>query len=670
MDFSKRSVLRSGVRLCYTLSIIAAVLLLMLLATSAVGASPTFTPIPVSFSEPYRATPVPLPAISSQRIVIDSPAADTIVGSPLTITGFVDHSPWRDALAYRVVDDTGKPLGVGTFPVSGVPGAPVPFVAAIEFRQPPAGGPIHLDLFDRHPGSPEPIALTSVSFYVARPQAITIESPAPGSASGGTVTIEGQTGRLPSQARLIYTVSASDGRLLGRGEGAVPGAEGRPAFFRLEVSFPPPPEGDTVTVAVYDQDPATGAAAASASLPLTVAPQPQRILIDTPAEGARVGSPVLITGRTVRYPAQGTLGYTIYDARNTYIGAGVFPVAGSPQTGGSFIASLSFAHPPQGGPLRVELYDMTVGRQIVAMATLPLRAVSLLPAPTPVPPTATPAPAPPAQRGVGEVSPVALLTAFYDAINQGDYGRAYGYWVTPPGDYASFARGYLNTLRVQLVVEPPVWTPEASGKHVAVVPASLVARHLDGSMRAFAGCYVTEGARPAVGQALEWRLRSAAITELSGDQDLLAVMDSQCTALGLPLPSGRDGNDSGPTDPVKLLGLYYRALNYSDYVQAYRYWDVPPVEYLRFVESNRTIARVRVLVQPSGITNGTVSRVPTALVITRVTGEVELAAGCSIMVQQQASSSSPWALRLSTVGAVPPGSSIPAVLASACDVLR
>ncbi len=74
-------------------------------------------------------------------------------------------------------------------------------------------------------------------------------------------------------------------------------------------------------------------------------------------------------------------------------------------------------------------------------------------------------------------SPVALLASFYNAINTKDYDRAYGYWETPPGSLADFARGYRETLKVQLIVQPPTNIEGAAGSLYAEVPTVIVARN-------------------------------------------------------------------------------------------------------------------------------------------------------------------------------------------------
>lgn len=661
MALAKRSALRTRVRFWYTIALFFITMLVALFGAHLVGAAPTRNTKEAFRPAQYQATAIPLPAISSQRIQIDSPVIDTLVGSPMTITGWVHVMPKRNLLGYRVVHENGESLGGGTFSVNGVPGAPIPFVASVNYRLPPNGGIIRLDLFDHDYRTEAPVATTSVLLYVARPQAINIESLIPGSASDGIVTVVGRADRLPHGAQLFYTVSASDGRLLGEGQAPVPGSEGRVAFFEVNVKFNPPPEGDNVTVVVYDKDPSSGAAIASASLPLNVAPQPQRILVDTPAADTRVGSPMTVTGRTVRLPGQGVLSYTIADSRGNLVGSGIFPVPGSRETGGSFVVTLGFAHPPLGGPLQITLYDKADDGSLRATATVNVIAAPLI-TPTPVVPTATPTP-----QSFGAPSPVALIASFYDAINRRDYSKAYGYWIAPDS-YEVFRRGYENTSSVQVFVEPPVWVTDLWGNLQAAAPTGIVAKQRDGSSRYFAGCYLVTATRPTQGQKPLWRLSHASVEETDSDQKLVEVMDEQCSNLGLPLPGGREGNDGGRGDQFALLGSYYSAIMQGNYQLAYNYWEVPPTDYESFARWHSSISRVRVFVRPLARLDA--SLIPTVLLLTDTMGDVEIAAGCSVVRQSLSDAGGRWSLSTSTVALTPFGPSVPALLADGCSPLR
>lgn len=318
-----------------------------------------------------------VPAGPPQRITITSPAVDTLVGSPVTITGRAERYPQAGTLAYRFRDERGELLGGGDLPVGGTFTGPATFNASLSFTLPPQGGTVRVEIFERGTGGAE-LGLTARALFVSRPQAIAITSPAPESVVGSPVVVEGQLGRLPRAAQLIYRVLASDGRQLGQGAFAVPGEPGRPTLFRGSIPFAASPEGDRIQVQLFDQDQLTGEVISQASVTLGVAPQPQQIIVDSPVSNAYIGTPVVISGRTVRFPLSGALGYAIYDGAGAQLGGGVFPVGGSLADGGRFSASLGFSYPPQGGPLRIDLYDQdpTTGA-FRATASLSLRTVPL-----------------------------------------------------------------------------------------------------------------------------------------------------------------------------------------------------------------------------------------------------------------------------------------------------
>lgn len=73
----------------------------------------------------------------------------------------------------------------------------------------------------------------------------------------------------------------------------------------MQVAFNPPRDGGPVRLTIYDQNPADGSIVVSSALDVEVLPQYQAIFIDTPAPGATVGSPVVITGRTNLVPDRG-----------------------------------------------------------------------------------------------------------------------------------------------------------------------------------------------------------------------------------------------------------------------------------------------------------------------------------------------------------------------------
>lgn len=321
-------------------------------AATSVPGGPTATPAVVT-ATPGAPTAV-VPTQVSQGIVFDSPPAGTVVGSPVTITGRTTIFPATGQLLFRVRDQANNQIGGGSFPVVGNGGGSS-FNTSISFNPPASGGPIFVDVLDGGTAS------ATLQLFVAPPQQITITSPAPNQFVGSPMVITGQLARLPFDSSLAYQITSYQGAVLGSGVFPVSGQDGRPTTFNASLTFDVPLDGGPIRVTLTDQRASDGLIAATASIGLQVAAQAQQIFIDTPPEGTQVGSPVVLTGRTVRYPQGGILTYFVY-ANGSVAGTGTFPVTGAPNTGTSFSASLTFVTTPStfSGPIRVELRDQAL----------------------------------------------------------------------------------------------------------------------------------------------------------------------------------------------------------------------------------------------------------------------------------------------------------------------
>lgn len=86
--------------------------------------------------------------------------------------------------------------------------------------------------------------------------------------------------------------------------------------------------------------------------------------------------------------------------------------------------------------------------------------------------------------------PVAALGSYFEAINAREYRRAYRYWESPASTYDQFVRGFADTNRVRLLVEPPPRVEGAAGSTYAELMTIVVATTRTGTERVFAGCYV------------------------------------------------------------------------------------------------------------------------------------------------------------------------------------
>lgn len=371
--------------------------------------------VTLSATTPTEATPT-TPPTAQQQIFIDTPPPQTVVGSPVVITGRTSLPATGSSLSYVLRDSVGGVLGQGSFPAPTSATGTGSFNAALSFNLPPNGGNIALEVFEPGAGGAPPVASARLELVVAPPQAIVIDSPPPGTQVGSPLVLTGRTARLPFQSNLSYRVLDANARELGRGVVPVTGSPTGPSNFNAPLSFALPPDGGRIVVELLDQNAANNQIAANAQIELNVAPQAQAIAIESPPPGTQVGSPMTITGRTVRMPINGQLSYRVFDRNGAPLGAGIFGVSGSQESGTRFNAQIAFSLPQGGGPISLELLEPDPANPNgPAIATQTLNLTVASPAPTATPaPTVTPVPTrqaitietPPAGTVVG--SPVVL----------------------------------------------------------------------------------------------------------------------------------------------------------------------------------------------------------------------------------------------------------------------
>ncbi|HEY8745319.1 MAG TPA: hypothetical protein VIU62_19695 [Chloroflexota bacterium] len=115
--------------------------------------------------------------------------------------------------------------------------------------------------------------------------------------------------------------------------------------------------------------------------------------------------------------------------------------------------------------------------------------------------------------------PVQLLQDYYALINQHAFTEAYALWANPPAPYGQFVAGYATTAAVDSAFGSPEGNSAAG--HIGVdIPTVLVAHQVDGSIRAYAGCYLVVRLNPALAQAgaapPPWLIQNAQIQLLAG----------------------------------------------------------------------------------------------------------------------------------------------------------
>lgn len=334
----------------------------------------------------------PLYVAAPQAISFISPPIGTQVGSPVTVVGTVASIPNSQQLGFRVRASDAREIGAGTLATPGIPGRPGTFTAAITFTPPLDGGAISVELFEQGPNGAAIAPATLGLFVAPQPQVIAIDTPAPDSFVGSPVVITGRTARPPFNNVLGFAIYDSVGRQVGGGIFPVT-PSGTGSAFRAQLSFNFPAQGGPLRIDLYDQDPSSGAFRATASRALRTAPTQQQILIDTPAAGTQVGSPVVLTGRTARYPTGGRLQWRIVNPSGDILGSGSFTVSGPAGEPARWVVSMPFNAPFAGGDVRADILEVDAAGVQVAQASVSLRV-----APTPRQITIT-SPAPNTQVG-------------------------------------------------------------------------------------------------------------------------------------------------------------------------------------------------------------------------------------------------------------------------------
>jgi hypothetical protein len=123
-------------------------------------------------------------------------------------------------------------------------------------------------------------------------------------------------------------------------------------------------------------------------------------------------------------------------------------------------------------------------------------------------------------------SAVSALSSYYQAINDGDYRKAYDYWETPTEDFDDFSDGYEDTENVRLLIEPPERVVGAAGSLFVEIPTVLIATHKDGLKQTFSGCYTLR--KSNLRKTDVWQIYRAAISPADADADTAELLAKGC----------------------------------------------------------------------------------------------------------------------------------------------
>ena len=86
-------------------------------------------------------------------------------------------------------------------------------------------------------------------------------------------------------------------------------------------------------------------------------------------------------------------------------------------------------------------------------------------------------------------NPAQVLVSYYDAINSGQYRKAFDLWKNPPQNYREFVRGYSTTRNVRLITNADIPVEGGAGSLYKSVPTVLISTMKNGSRQIFYGCY-------------------------------------------------------------------------------------------------------------------------------------------------------------------------------------
>jgi heat shock protein HslJ len=121
--------------------------------------------------------------------------------------------------------------------------------------------------------------------------------------------------------------------------------------------------------------------------------------------------------------------------------------------------------------------------------------------------------------------PLSTLASYYSAINERDYRRAYRFWDSPPQSFEQFARGFADTDRVRLLVDPSTRVEGAAGSVFAEIPTIVVATTRSGNERVFAGCYVM---RRSNVQDRGWQIYRGDVSQVPSSTRLSRILSQGC----------------------------------------------------------------------------------------------------------------------------------------------
>lgn len=135
-------------------------------------------------------------------------------------------------------------------------------------------------------------------------------------------------------------------------------------------------------------------------------------------------------------------------------------------------------------------------------------------------------------------TPQALVKSLYNAINRGEYSRAYSYFAqAPAATVEDYAQGYANTESVELIVGTP-HEEAAAGSVYYELPVAIRSVTREGDGQVFRGCYILRMADPANTDDFEpLHIERGSLRPADEPLELETALPVRCTEDGAELPA-------------------------------------------------------------------------------------------------------------------------------------
>ncbi|MGE5596332.1 MAG: hypothetical protein ACM3S1_09910 [Hyphomicrobiales bacterium] len=271
------------------------------------------------------------------------------------------------------------------------------------------------------------------------------------------------------------------------------------------------------------------------------------------------------------------------------------------------------------------------------------------------------------------------MNSYYNAVNLGDFERAYGYWRNPPQSLDEFRQGYADTAYSIGTFEAASDIDAAAGSRHQLVAAVIRAKLNDGTEQLFSGCYAMYRAAPGVSDdpADElWRIDEASIAPADSNAAIRALLDAGCQPWADRV-AHYDAPYDNRTGSINVVYSLYDAVNRKDFDRAYGYWEQPPASKDDFIAGYADTASTAITVgapADRGAAAGSVyDEVPIVLQATKTDGTVQRFSGCYVLRRANVPTpghddptTNPWGIYSAQIAPAPLDADIAVLLRDGC----